>query len=160
MANRARITNTLEGYRGTAEKQRRKEAKAYLKVGSITDYQPVTLDDAGLVIYGVILKSIPQERLAEVDGYTVERAAANFSDVQAIEQLIASIGLNEAIQDGKLWNAKHKAEEQARKWLIELGCSPSARAKIAGDIAAKTAWPKTIRELLEESDDVDTVKNS
>lgn len=154
MARRAVITDTNKRHLSNNERQQRNAIEAELRIGSIKDYHPSGLDDYGLEVYDAILAAIPENKLSTVDGYSIERAAANLSDVNKIEQLIERTGLAQAISSGKLWNAKHKAEEQARKWLIELGCSPSARAKIAGDIAAKAGKPKTIRELLEDPEDV------
>lgn len=152
MANRSHIGETTNRKRSKQETAARLAEEQAWRVGTIEDYEPTSLDDEGLVAYNRIAKAIPTGKIAEVDGYTIERAAANLADVQRIESEIADMGLVAAIQDGKLWAAKHKAEEQARKWLIELGCSPSARAKIASDVAASIAKPKTIRELMAEDD--------
>ena len=152
MANRSHIGETTNRKRSKQEMAARLSEEEAWRAGSLKDYEPVSLDSDGMVAYERIARAIPADKIAEVDGYTIERAAANLADVQHIESLIANIGLSEAIQGGKLWAAKHKSEEQARKWLIELGCSPSARAKIASDVAASIAKPKTIRELMAEDE--------
>lgn len=150
MANRSHIGETTNRKRSKQEMAARLAEEEAWRAGSLEDYEPVSLDTDGLVAYRRIARAIPAGKIAEVDGYTIERAAANLADVQHIESLIANIGLCEAIQDGKLWAAKHKAEEQARKWLIELGCSPSARAKIASDVASAIAKPKSARAALND----------
>lgn len=149
MANRAHLAGTSASHRSKAEIEQRKTVEESLRIGSISNYEPTGLNEAGMTIYQAIVNALPFDRLATVDGYSIERAAANLANVQAIEREIESIGLVEAIEDSKLWVAKHKAEEQARKWLIELGCSPSARAKIANDATATAKKPISARQALE-----------
>ena len=151
MANRARLSETTNRKRSKQEQALRIAEEQAWRIGKLEDYNPTTLDEYGTIAYERIVRAIPENKLAEVDGYTIERAADNLADVNRIKQEIAEVGFAAAFDMG-LFQEKRRAEEQARKWMIELGVTPSARSKIAMDIAAAASKPQSIRAALMEDE--------
>lgn len=152
MANRARLSETTNRKRSKQEQAARIAEEEAWRIGKLEDYEPTTLDEYGMTAYERIVRAIPESKLAEVDGYTIERAADNLADVHRIKDEIIALGFSAAFDSG-LYQEKRRAEEQARKWMIELGVTPSARSKIAMDAAAAIAKPKTTRAALLEIDE-------
>lgn len=154
MARRAVITDTSRGHLTAAQRSARNEAENHLRIGSVDMYQPVGLDSYGQSAYECILRAMPEEKLAEVDGYTVEIAADALGKMQALRESldVESIVSGDSAQ-AKALNAYLKYAGISRSYLIELGCTPSARAKIAKDAAEAISKPKSLRAILAEDDD-------
>lgn len=147
------MTETNAGHMSNADRQRRMAVEAELRLGTIDDFEPVSLDEPGLKAYHAIVKAIHKERLATVDGFIVETAADALGKMQQLRDVINEQGIvTEKGSQNTALNAYQKYSEIARKFLTELGCSPSARAKIANDAVAAVKRGPTIRELMNMED--------
>lgn len=162
MARRALMVQSKEGaHISKDERERRARAEAYLKRGSIDDYEPATLDAEGMEAYRRIVAAMPENTLAEVDGFTVETVADALSNMSKLRAEIDAHGLivtketkNGTVEVPNPAVAMYaKYSDIAKRWMIELGCTPSARAKIAQEAATKKARPKSATEIWNEDDE-------
>lgn len=148
------------------QKEIRERVSASLCIGTIDDYEPSNLSSDGLVAYNAILASVPREKLAAVDGFTVEIAASALAQMFKASRAIEDQGLviEKTTSHGTTETANPyiaifaKYAEIARKYLAELGCTPSARSKIAADASAAMSNPKVkgVRAILAEIHDDDS----
>lgn len=154
MARRAVMTEASKGHMSKDDRELRGAVESELRIGLISDYSPIGLDGHGAAAYDAILEAIPSDRMAKVDGFVVETAADALGKMQQLRESLNADGVitDKGTQNPAL-NAYQKYSEIARKFLAELGCSPSARAKIANDAIAAAKRPKpTIRQLLESEE--------
>ena len=132
-------------------------------------YNPISMDPPeslsveGKQLYITILKNLPVELLNETDGYTVEVVADAISIMRDCRRDIKQNGLfttytnNAGVENrdqNKAVLVYQKYSEILKKYIAELGLSPSARSKIAN--LANQEPPqkkKTLMELLNEEDD-------
>ena len=112
------------------------------------DFTPCTLTERGRASFDTIANAIPPEKMSKIDGYTIEACA---DAIDKMEQLREQINREGIVVDGKQNQAVvayAKYAEIAKRYLVELGCTPSARAKIAND-AAQHAKRKTITDIFD-----------
>lgn len=162
MARKSVVSSTTKGHLTNRQKQARAKSEASWRRGEIADYQPTTLTDAGLVIFAELANAMPENSLAKVDGYTIEAAADAIDKMRECRMTIDGEGMivsainGNGIEVDKPNDAiaiYQKYSEIAKKYLVELGLTPSARSKIAADAAAKASKPMGIREALAEDDE-------
>ena len=162
MARRAVISGTSKGHQTTAKKNKRSKIEAEWRRGNIADYEPTTLTDSGVIIFAELAKAMPDNALAKVDGYTIEAAADAIDKMRECRDGIDRDGMIVSAMNGNgivvdkpndLIGIYQRYSEIAKKYLVELGLTPSARSKIANDAVAKANEPKSIREVLMEDDE-------
>lgn len=162
MARRALIAGTSARHSTKAERRAAAEADARWRRGSLADYEPETLDAPGMEVFAALAEAMPDEAMARVDGYTLETAADAIAKMRECRALIDAQGLVVTAVNGNGIEVERPNEhiaiyrqysDIAKKYLVELGLTPSARGKIASDAAAAASRPKTLRELLAEDDD-------
>jgi len=129
----------------------------------INDIPPETLTEEGKEIYKTILNNLPVEILNETDGYAVEVVADAISNMRECRRDIKENGLftsytNSAGMENRDQNKAvlvyQKYSEILKKYIAELGLSPSARSKIANMATQETqAQKKTLMDILNEDED-------
>ena len=145
--------------------KRKKLEDAYKGANPISDIPPETLTDEGKEIFSVILRNLPAEILNETDSYSIEVVADAIATMRECRREIKRSGLivsytNNAGVENKDQNKAvliyQKYSEILKKYIAELGLSPSARSKIA-NMATQDPHgsKKTLMELLNEDDDED-----
>lgn len=101
---------------------------------------PASLSKAGQLIYMEILDNIPLEMFNRTDSYVIEVVADAIDQMRECREVIREDGLiveytNSAGQTNKDQNKAiliyQKYAEILKKYLGEIGLSPSARSKIA-----------------------------
>ena len=88
--------------------------------------------------------------MSKIDGYTIEACADAIAKMEDLREQINREGI---VVDGKQNQAVvayAKYAEIAKRYLVELGCTPSARAKIANDAAQHAARKKTIADIFDD----------
>lgn len=164
MPRKTLVGETSKSHTTKAERAAREASEALWRRGNLADYQPTMLSEEGMAIFAALADAMPDSALAKVDGYTLETAADAIDQMRRCREAIARDGLIVKATNGN-GIAVEKANDHiailarysdiAKKWLVELGLTPSARGKIASDAAAAAAKPKGIRAILEEDDDDD-----
>lgn len=152
MANRARMSDTTNRKQSKQEQAARIAEEQALRIGTIADYDPMALDAYGLKAYERIIRAIPENKIAEVDGYTIEIAADALGKMQQTREIINDKGMMIDGDQNKAVLVYQKYSEIAKKYLVELGCTPSARSKIALDVASALKKPQTTRQALMDED--------
>ena len=158
MPRRAVISDTSKGHLTKAERAARNKAEEMWRNGTLDDYDPAGLDEYGRIAFDRIVRAIPEDKLAEVDGYTIETCANALAMMRQCDEIIKDTGIivERDTRNGNIAKANEaiavyaRYAEIARKFFIELGCTPSARAKIASDFAAAVAKPKSARAALSD----------
>lgn len=156
----------LEGTdRKHATKEQREAVKRHIepwKIGKLADYEPQILTNSGMLIFEALVESLPQEVMAKVDGFTIETAADALDKMRMCREKIDTDGLvvQKVNGNGKKIECANdhiaiyaKYSEIAKRFLVELGLTPSARNKVATDAAAAAARPPSLREILAEDDE-------
>ena len=135
------------------ERERRAAEEAAWRNGRLADYEPVALDDAGYRAFATIASALPPDRVTLVDGYTIEAAADAIAKMQGLRSRIDEEGVITADgQQNRAVLAYAKYAEIAKRFLVELGCTPSARAKIANDAAASASRHTTVADIFADDD--------
>lgn len=120
--------------------QRKKIEDAFKGDNKLERTPPDSLSKAGKVIYIEILDNIPLEMFNRTDSYVIEVVADAIDQMRECRKVIARDGLiveytNSAGQTNKDQNKAiliyQKYAEILKKYLGEIGLSPSARSKIA-----------------------------
>lgn len=162
MARRAVVSSASRGHQTNAQKRKRAQVEAEWRRGSIADYEPSMLTPSGMVIFSELANAMPDEALSKVDGYTLETAADALDKMRECREAIGSEGLivDTPNARGQLVPEQNKAilvyqkySEIAKKWLVELGLTPSARSKIANDAASKAVKSGSVFDIMEEKDE-------
>ena len=134
-------------------KAARAETDAEWRRGVLSEYEPLALDQVGIDVFNVIADAIPPDRMTKVDGYTVEAAADAIAKMVECREIIANEGLiTEDGQQNKAVLVYTKYSEIAKRYLVELGCTPSARAKIASDAAMTASKKRTVADIFADDD--------
>ena len=156
------MTGTSARHATKAQAKAAEEASERWRRGSLSDYEPKTLDAAGMEVFAALAEAMPDDAMAKVDGYTLETAADAIAKMRECRAVIDAEGLTVTARNGNgilVTRANdhiaiyRQYSDIAKKYLVELGLTPSARGKIASDAAAAAARPKTLREILAEDDD-------
>jgi len=138
---------------------------SYRGVKPISDIPPESLTDEGKSIYTTILDNLPVEMLNETDSYTIEVVADAISIMRECRRDIKQNGLfvtytNSAGMENRDQNKAvliyQKYSDILKKFIAELGLSPSARSKIAN--MANIDPPekkKTLMELINDDGEDD-----
>lgn len=162
MPNQAKPVAASKAKIGKQEKAARLAAEAEWRRGAIEDYQPVGLTDSGMAIFAELAKAIPDGILCKVDGYTIEAAADAIDKMRECREILERDGLlveytNKAgatnVDQNKAALLYQKYSDIAGKKLADLGLTPSARAKVAQDAAAKAIERKvTVADIFNDDD--------
>lgn len=152
MARRALTVDSTEKHLTKQQREAREAAEAEWRRGLLSDYEPTSLDDAGMAAFATIAGAIPENRMSKVDGYTIEAAADAISKMENCRAQINSEGIVVDGRQNPAVVAYAKYAEIAKRFLVELGCTPSARAKIANDAAASASKQKTVADLFDDDD--------
>ena len=153
---RTLTTDNAKSHLTKAEKSVRKATEEEWRRGALSDYVPMALDDDGMTVFRVIAMAIPDNQLSTVDGYTIEIASDAIARLMEASRAIKDQGmvLTRTTSQGttEVQNPNiaiyAKYAEIAKRYLVELGCTPSARAKIAADAAKQLARPTGVRAKL------------
>lgn len=148
------------------DEYKRREAleKKYKGERAISIEPPDTLTEEGKKIYLIILDNLPADVLNEADEYTVEVAADAIAIMRECRRDIAKNGLfttytNSAGMENRDQNKAvlvyQKYAEIFKKYIAELGLSPSARSKIANlaSVDNPQEKKKTLMDILNEEDE-------
>lgn len=150
MARNAQISATSGWHMTKQERETREAAEQEWRRGMLSDFVPSTLTERGRAAFDVIANAIPESKMSKVDGYTIEACADAISKMEELREQINHDGI---VIDGKQNQAVvayAKYAEIAKRYLVELGCTPSARAKIANDAATQAAKRKTIADIFDD----------
>lgn len=162
MARRAVVSGVSKGHQTKAQKERRAKVEAEWRRGNIANYEPMMLSDAGMLIFAELANAMPDGALAKVDGYTLETAADALDKMRECREIIAEHGtiVETCNAQGDVLPEQNKAilvyqkySEIAKKWLVELGLTPSARSKIANDAAAKALKKSSVFDVMDDEDE-------
>ncbi|WP_418831571.1 phage terminase small subunit P27 family [Paraeggerthella sp.] len=162
MARRAVVSGASKGHQTKAQKDRRAQVEAEWRRGNIADYEPMMLSESGMIVFAELANAMPNDALAKVDGYTLETAADALDKMRECREAISSEGLIVDMPNarGELVPEQNKSilvyqkySEIAKKWLIELGLTPSARSKIANDAAAKATKKSSVFDVMDDEDE-------
>lgn len=123
------------------EYEKRKTNESKLKGNKkISSRAPQYLDDNGKKIYKNIINSLPDDFLNNTDEYVVAIVADSLAKMQQCQEIIKKEGLlveytNSAgatnIDQNKAILIYQKYNEIFKKYISEIGLSPSARGKLA-----------------------------
>lgn len=161
MPRKTALAGTSRKHTTKAEQRAREEQEALWRRGKLADYEPATLTASGLAIFAALADAMPEAAMAKVDGYTLETAADALDKMRECREAIEAEGMIVSVLNGNgIMVSKpndhisiyKRYSEIAKKYLVELGLTPSARGKIATEAAAAAAKPKGLRELLAEDD--------
>lgn len=158
MAGRAMLVETSKKHLTKEEKQVRGEVEEEWRRGSLTDYEPSTLTAESMAVFEVIACALPDDKVAKVDGYSIEIAANAIVQMEKANEEIEAHGLTvmrhtqyDSYQAPNPNIAIYKTySDIAKRYLVELGCTPSARAKIAADAAKQITKPKGVYDLIND----------
>lgn len=161
MPNNPKPVNASTGKISKQERAARLAAEQEWRRGAIEDYQPVGLSASGMEVFAELAKAIPDGILCKVDGYTIEAAADAIDKMRECREILDREGLlveytnkggNTNVDQNKAALLYQKYSDIAGKKLADLGLTPSARAKVAQDAAAKADKHKTVADLFEDDD--------
>lgn len=161
MPRKTLLPDTSNSHTTKAQSDAREAAERLWRRGNLEDYEPETLSAEGMAIFAALTDALPEAAMAKVDGYTLENAADALDQMRKCRQRIAEEGLTVEQVNGNGIKVRKpndciailsKYSDMAKKWLVELGLTPSARGKVASDAAAAAAKPKSLRDLLAEDD--------
>lgn len=164
MPRKTLVADTSKSHTTKERGEAREAVESLWRRGNLKDYEPMTLSDEGMAIFAALADAIPDTAMAKVDGYTLENAADALDQMRKCRQRIADEGLTVQQMNGNGILVKKpndciailaKYSDMAKKWLVELGLTPSARGKVASDAAAAASRPQSLRELLAEDDSDD-----
>lgn len=159
MPRKTLAEGTSRKHETKARKAARSRAEAEWRRGSIADYEPATLSPSGMEVFAALAMAMPEAALAKVDGYTLETAADAIDKMRECRERIEAEGLTVIATNGNGIEVERpndhiaiyqKYSDIAKKYLVELGLTPSARGKIASDAAAAAVKPMGLREMLAE----------
>lgn len=148
MGRRALTADSVTGVITNQERETRAAEEQEWRRGKLADFQPLSLTSGGRAAFDTIANAIPPEKMSKIDGYTIEACADAIDKMEHLREQINREGI---VVDGKQNQAVvayAKYAEIAKRYLVELGCTPSARAKIAND-AAQHAKRKTIADIFD-----------
>lgn len=145
------------------ERAAREAAEAEWRRGALADYEPIGLTESGMLIFAELAEAIPESVLCKVDGYTVEAAADAIDKLRECRAVLARDGLlveytNKAgatnTDQNKAALLYQKFSDIAAKRLADLGLTPTARAKVAQEAAAKAVQKgKTVFDVFGDDDE-------
>lgn len=144
------------------ERAAREAAEAEWRRGALADYEPIGLTESGMLIFAELAEAIPESVLCKVDGFTVEAAADAIDKLRECRAVLARDGLlveytNKAgatnTDQNKAALLYQKFSDIAAKRLADLGLTPTARAKVAQEAAAKAVQKgKTVFDVFEDDE--------
>lgn len=144
------------------ERAAREAAEAEWRRGALSEYEPVGLSESGMAVFAELAEAIPESVLCKVDGFTVEAAADAIDKLRECREVLAREGLlveytNKAgatnVDQNKAALLYQKFSDIAAKRLADLGLTPTARAKVAQEAAAKAAQKgKTVFDIFEDDE--------
>lgn len=144
------------------ERAAREAAEAEWRRGALSEYEPVGLSESGMAVFAELAEAIPESVLCKVDGFTVEAAADAIDKLRECREVLAREGLlveytNKAgatnVDQNKAALLYQKFSDIAAKRLADLGLTPTARAKVAQEAAAKAAQKgKTVFDVFGDDD--------
>lgn len=144
------------------ERAAREAAEAEWRRGALADYEPIGLTESGMAVFAELAEAIPESVLCKVDGFTVEAAADAIDKLRECREVLAREGLlveytNKAgatnVDQNKAALLYQKFSDIAAKRLADLGLTPTARAKVAQEAAAKAAQKgKTVFDVFEDDE--------
>lgn len=161
MPNNPKPVNASTAKISKRERAARLAAEQEWRRGAIEDYQPVGLSASGMEVFAELAKAIPDGILCKVDGYTIEAAADAIDKMRECREILDREGLlveytnkggNTNVDQNKAALLYQKYSDIAGKKLADLGLTPSARAKVAQDAAAKSDKHKTVADLFDDDD--------
>lgn len=161
MPRKAVVTGTSKKHRTKKEAAIQEQVYESWRRGNLSDYEPKNLTPEGLVIFGSLAKAMPENALAEVDGYTLETAADAIDQMRICREHIKKEGTvvrrkngnGQVVQRLNDYVTVYKQyADIAKRFLVELGLTPSARSKIASDAALEAARPQSLRDILAEDE--------
>ena len=145
------------------ERAAREAAEAEWRRGALADYEPIGLTESGMLIFAELAEAIPESVLCKVDGFTVEAAADAIDKLRECRAVLARDGLlveytNKAgatnTDQNKAALLYQKFSDIAAKRLADLGLTPTARAKVAQEAAAKAAQKgKTVFDVFGDDEE-------
>lgn len=145
------------------ERAAREAAEAEWRRGALADYEPIGLTESGMLIFAELAEAIPESVLCKVDGFTVEAAADAIDKLRECRAVLARDGLlveytNKAgatnTDQNKAALLYQKFSDIAAKRLADLGLTPTARAKVAQEAAAKAVQKgKTVFDVFGDDDE-------
>lgn len=145
------------------ERAAREAAEAEWRRGALADYEPIGLTESGMLIFAELAEAIPESVLCKVDGFTVEAAADAIDKLRECRAVLARDGLlveytNKAgatnTDQNKAALLYQKFSDIAAKRLADLGLTPTARAKVAQEAAAKAVQKgKTAFDVFGDDDE-------
>lgn len=145
------------------ERAAREAAEAEWRRGALSEYEPVGLSESGMAVFAELAEAIPESVLCKVDGFTVEAAADAIDKLRECREVLAREGLlveytNKAgatnTDQNKAALLYQKFSDIAAKRLADLGLTPTARAKVAQEAAAKAAQKgKTAFDVFGDDDE-------
>lgn len=145
------------------ERAAREAAEAEWRRGALADYEPIGLTESGMAVFAELAEAIPESVLCKVDGFTVEAAADAIDKLRECREVLAREGLlveytNKAgatnVDQNKAALLYQKFSDIAAKRLADLGLTPTARAKVAQEAAAKAAQKgKTAFDVFGDDDE-------
>lgn len=145
------------------ERAAREAAEAEWRRGALSEYEPVGLSESGMAVFAELAEAIPESVLCKVDGFTVEAAADAIDKLRECRAVLARDGLlveytNKAgatnTDQNKAALLYQKFSDIAAKRLADLGLTPTARAKVAQEAAAKAAQKgATVNDIGFDNDD-------
>lgn len=156
MARRAVITDTSKMHFTNGEKKARNSVEEQWRHGTLAEYEPSILSDEERAVFSVIASALPEDKLAKVDGYSIEIAANAIAQMAKANADIERRGLTvtKRTKDSEYEVANPNIaiyktySDIAKRYLVELGCTPSARAKIAYDAAKQLAKPQGVYDIV------------
>lgn len=144
------------------ERAAREAAEAEWRRGALSEYEPVGLSESGMAVFAELAEAIPESVLCKVDGFTVEAAADAIDKLRECREVLAREGLlveytNKAgatnVDQNKAALLYQKFSDIAAKRLADLGLTPTARAKVAQEAAAKAVQKgKTVFDVFEDDE--------
>lgn len=144
------------------ERAAREAAEAEWRRGALADYEPIGLTKSGMAVFAELAEAIPESVLCKVDGFTVEAAADAIDKLRECRAVLARDGLlveytNKAgatnTDQNKAALLYQKFSDIAAKRLADLGLTPTARAKVAQEAAAKAVQKgKTVFDVFEDDE--------
>lgn len=150
MPRNAQLASASNWHMTKQERDTREQEEQEWRRGKLADFQPLSLTLGGRAAFDTIANAIPPEKMSKIDGYTIEACA---DAIDKMEQLRDQINREGVVVEGKQNQAVvayAKYAEIAKRYLVELGCTPSARAKIANDAAAHAAKRKTVADIFND----------
>lgn len=163
--SKAKPVSLKEGNLSKENYAKREKMEKMLKGDKqISRIPPDTLSQEGKEIYLIILENLSPDILNQTDEYTIEVAADAIANMRECRRDILENGLfTEYTNSAGVRNRDQskavliyqKYSEIYKKYIPELGLSPSARSKIANlaNMDVQQKEKKTIMELLNEDDD-------